>query len=95
VLFNGTDLRAGFRSRHLVRAYGVIYGHQKRGDYGSNLFWHDADLVDFELYFRFRLVRGNSGIYYRASRLANFDVGGYEFEIYTNKLATCGQRHRP
>jgi hypothetical protein len=30
-------------------------------------------------------VRGNSGIYYRASRLENFDVGGYEFEIYTNK----------
>jgi hypothetical protein len=64
---------------------GVIYGYQKRGGYGSGLFWSDKNIADFELRFRFRLTRGNSGIYYRAAQLENFDVGGYEFEIYTNK----------
>ena len=85
-LFNGTDLD-GWNFDPAVWSVrdGVIYGQQKRGSYNSSLFWHDSDLADFELRFRFRLVRGNSGIYYRATQLVNFDVGGYEFEIYTNK----------
>ena len=85
-LFNGADLEGwDFDPDIWSVRNGVIYGQQKRNGYGSSLFWHDADVADFELYFRFRLVRGNSGIYYRARQLANYDVGGYEFEIYTNK----------
>lgn len=85
-LFNGTDLEGwDFDPAIWSVRNGVIYGQQKRAGYGSSLFWHDANVADFELHFRFRLVRGNSGIYYRATQLANFDVGGYEFEIYTNK----------
>ena len=85
-LFNGSDLEGwDFDPAIWSVRNGVIYGAQKQGGYGRSLFWQDAEVTDFELHFRFRLVRGNSGIYYRASRLANLDVGGYEFEIYTNK----------
>jgi hypothetical protein len=85
-LFNGTDLEGwDFDPAVWSVRNGVIYGEQKRSGNARCLFWHDADLADFELRFRFRLVRGNSGICYRATRLANFDAGGYEFEIYTNK----------
>lgn len=85
-LFNGTDLEGwDFDPDVWSVRDGVIYGQQKRSGYGSGLFWPDKDIADFELHFRFRLVRGNSGVYYRASQLENFDVGGYEFEIYTNK----------
>jgi hypothetical protein len=85
-LFNGTDL-AGWHFDPAIWSVrnGVIHGNQKRSGYGGSLFWNDADLADFELHFRFRLVSGNSGIYYRATLLDNFDVGGYEFEIYANK----------
>jgi 3-keto-disaccharide hydrolase len=41
---------------------------------------------NFELHFQFRLVRGNSGVYYRAQQLDKLDAGGYEFEIYTNRI---------
>ena len=54
-------------------------------EYGRSLIWQDADLADFELRFRFRLVRGNSSVAYRATPMQNLDMGGYEFEIYTNK----------
>jgi hypothetical protein len=85
-LFNGTDLGGwDFDPAAWSVRNGVIYGEQTRSGYASCLFWHDAGLGDFELRFRFRLVRGNSGIYYRATQLANFDVGGYEFDIYANK----------
>ena len=85
-IFNGQDLDGwAFDPTVWSVRNGVVYGQQRRGGYGSCLFWRDADIADFELRFRFRLVRGNSGVYYRASRLANFDVGGYEFEIYTNR----------
>jgi hypothetical protein len=69
-LFNGTDLDGwDFDPDIWSVRNGVIYGHQKRGGYGSSLFWHDADIADFELHFRFRLVRGNSGIYLRGHPL--------------------------
>lgn len=85
-IFNGRDLD-GWEFDPDVWSVrdGVIVGHQRRGGYGSSLFWPDKDIADFELHFRFRLVRGNSGVYYRAGQLESFDVGGYEFEIYTNK----------
>ena len=100
-LFNGVDLE-GWDYDPAVWSVrnGVIYGNQKRAGAGSALFWRDSDIGDFELRFQFRLVRGNSGINYRSTRLPNFDVGGYEFEIYTNKtgnLANVGndrERHR-
>lgn len=99
-LFNGIDLEgwdydpAAWSVRN-----GVIHG-SKRSGAGSALFWRDSDVGDFELRFQFRLIRGNAGVAYRAKRLPNFDVGGYEFEIFTNKtgnLANVGtdrQRYR-
>jgi len=100
-LFNGTDLEGWDYDPALwsVRD-GVIHGRKGRGGPGSALFWGDSDVADFELRFGFRLIRGNSGVNYRSTRLANYDVGGYEFEIYTNKtgnLANVGtdrQRYR-
>ena len=93
-MFNGRDLEGwDFDPAIWTVRDGVISGQQKRGSPGRALFWRDSDVADFELHFRFRLVRGNSGVAYRATRLANFDVGGYEFEIYTNKsgnLANVG-----
>lgn len=86
-LFNGVDLEEwDFDPAIWSVRNGVIHGKQTRGGYGSSLFWHEADLGDFELRFSFRLIRGNSGVYYRATMLDNFDVGGYEFEIYTNRV---------
>lgn len=100
-MFNGRDLEGwDFDPAVWTVRDGVISGHQKRGGSTSALFWRDSDIADFELRFRFRLLRGNSGVNYRSTRLATFDVGGYEFEIYTNKtgnLANVGsdrQRYR-
>jgi hypothetical protein len=85
-IFNGRDLDGwDFDPDIWSVRDGIIHGNQRRGGYGSSLFWPDKDIANFELHFHFRLVRGNSGVYYRASQLENFDVGGYEFEIYTNK----------
>jgi hypothetical protein len=100
-LFNGLDLEGWDYDPAIwsVRD-GVIHGNKPRSGAGSGLFWRDSDIADFELRFRFRLIRGNSGVGYRGTRLANFDVGGYEFEIFTNKtgnLANVGtdrQRYR-
>jgi hypothetical protein len=100
-LFNGTDLEGwDFDPAVWSVRDGVIHGNKQRSGVGSCLFWRDSDVADFELRFRFRLIRGNSGVAYRGTRLAGFDAGGYEFEIYTNKtgnLANVGtdrQRYR-
>ena len=45
------------------------------------LFWRGGAVDDFELRLSFRIKSGNSGIYYRAKRLAGYEVGGYQFEI--------------
>jgi len=99
-MFNGRDLEGwDFDPAVWTVRDGVISGRQNRGGL-SALFWRDSDVADFELRFRFRLLRGNSGVQYRSTRLAGFDVGGYEFDIYTNKsgnLANAGsdrQRYR-
>ena len=96
-LFNGFNLD-GWEFDPAVWSVGdgVIHGEQKRSGYGRSLIWQGADLADFELRFRFRLVRGNSGIAYRATLLPNLEIG-YEFEIYTNKtgnLAHHGPQER-
>ena len=91
-LFNGADLDGwDFDPTIWSVRNGVIYGNQRRSGYGSSLFWHEADLGDFELRFSFRLIRGNSGVYYRANPLDNYDVGGYEFEIYTNRVGNLSE----
>lgn len=82
-IFNGRDLE-GWDYDPVVWSVrdGVIHGSKTRA---GALFWRGAEVEDFELSFRFRLVRGNSGIYYRARQLPGYGVGGYEFEIYTNR----------
>jgi hypothetical protein len=89
-LFNGTDLE-GWNFDPAVWSVrdGVIYGRQLNG---GNLFWRGAEVEDFELRFRFRLMRGNSGIHYRARELKNRDVGGYEFEIYSTRTGELADR---
>ena len=49
------------------------------------LFWRGEPVENFELQLSFRIDAGNSGIYYRASRLAGHEIGGYQFEIFTDK----------
>ena len=62
-IFNGRDLE-GWDYDPVVWSVrdGVIHGSKTRA---GALFWRGAEVEDFELSFRFRLVRGNSGIYYR------------------------------
>jgi hypothetical protein len=83
-IFNGRDL-AGWDFDSVVWDVrnGVIHGSKTRS---GGLVWRGGEVEDFELRFRFRLVRGNSGVYYRARPLPNYGVGGYEFEIYTNRV---------
>lgn len=45
------------------------------------LFWRGGRVDDFELRLSFRIYSGNSGIYYRAKQLLEYEVGGYQFEI--------------
>src|SRR5688572_9299424 len=82
-MFNGRDLE-GWDLDPAVGSVreGAMHGSQQARGAGSALIWPDSDIADFELRFRFRLLRGNSGVAYRATRLPNFDVGGYEFEIF-------------
>jgi hypothetical protein len=91
-LFNGLDLSDWeFNPAVWSVRDGVIYG---RSTTPSAIFWKAEEVEDFELRFRFRLTRGNSGIYYRARQLANFDVGGYEFEVFTNKTGNLADNGR-
>ncbi len=45
------------------------------------LFWRGGTVEDFELQLSFRIHSGNSGIYYRAKQLLEYEVGGYQYEI--------------
>ena len=84
-LFNGQDLLDwNYNPAAWTVRDGVIRGHA--GPNPTALFWAGGEVRDFELHFQFRLIRGNSGLYYRAQALEKFDVGGYEFEIYTNRI---------
>jgi serine/threonine protein kinase len=49
------------------------------------LFWRDGTVQDFELHVSFRLHSGNSGIYYRAKQLLEYQVSGYQFEVNGNE----------
>jgi hypothetical protein len=94
-LFNGHDLEGWYFDPAIWSAQGgVIHGeHTRNGPVGS-IIWRETNIGDFELRFRFRLVRGNSGLYYRAKQLANFNVSGYEFEIYTNRTGNLAESGR-
>jgi tetratricopeptide (TPR) repeat protein len=83
-LFNGGDLDGwdGDPSVWDVRNE-MIHGSKNKA---GVLVWRGGEVNDFELHFRFRLVRGNSSVYYRARLLPDYSVGGYEFEIYTNRV---------
>jgi hypothetical protein len=84
-LFNGQDLADwDYNPAEWSVRDGVIRGRTGNGT--SSLFWTGGDVEDFELHFQFRLLRGNSGVYYRARQLEKFNTGGYEFEIYTNRI---------
>ncbi len=82
-LFNGRDLSgwSGDLSEWSVQD-DVIRGQTgPRSDKNSSgLFWQGGALEDFELRLSFRRWRGNSGVFYRAKRLAD-GIGGYQFEI--------------
>lgn len=92
-LFNGRDLTgwAG-DSRVWSAVNGVIRGRlaqKTTAGMPSALIWRGGMVQDFELQFSFRLLQaGNSGVYYRAVELPNFDVGGYQFEIMRGNLGS-------
>jgi hypothetical protein len=83
-IFNGSDLEGWDYDPAVwdVRN-GVIHGSKNKS---GSLVWRGGEVEDFELRFHFRLVRGNSGVYYRARPLPGYGVGGYEFEIHTNRV---------
>jgi hypothetical protein len=84
-LFNGRDLADwDYNPAAWTVRDGIIRG--RSGNSGSALFWAKGEVDNFELRFQFRLIGGNSGVYYRAQQLDKFDAGGYEFEIYTNRI---------
>jgi hypothetical protein len=94
-LFNGHDLEGWYFDPAIWSVQGgVIHGEHGRNGRPGSIFWRDTNIADFELRFRFRLVRGNSGLYYRAKQLANFGVSGYEFEIYTNRTGNLAESGR-
>ena len=90
-LFNGRDLSEWDGNR---RFWSVKDGEivATRGTSKERrpeaLFWRGEAVEDFELQLSFRLEAGNSGIYYRARRLAGYEVGGYQFEIFADKTGT-------
>lgn len=85
-LFNGQDLADwDYNPAAWSVRDGVIRGRSGNSP-GGGLFWARGEVDNFELRFQFRLLRGNSGLYYRAQQLDKFEAGGYEFEIYTNRI---------
>jgi hypothetical protein len=100
-LFNGRDLTdwSGDPAVWSVRG-DVIRGSVSRPSTAqpSCLFWRGGALQDFELRFSFRLVSGNAGVYFRASAVAGFGAGGYQFDILPdrpgNLLETGADRTR-
>jgi serine/threonine protein kinase/WD40 repeat protein len=90
-LFNGTDL-TGWQGDPGVWS---VVDHALRGtlrsssdaNHPSALVWNGGDVDDFELRFKFRLLKaGNSGVYFRASKLPNYEAGGYQFEIMRGNI---------
>ena len=94
-LFNGHDLEGWYFDPAIwsVRG-GVMHGEHIRNGRVGSIIWRETNIADFELRFRFRLVRGNSGLYYRAKQTPNFGVNGYEFEIYTNRTGNLAESGR-
>ena len=90
-LFNGRDL-TGWDGDLAVWSVvdGTIRGRLRKATDAakpSALFWRGGALENFELSFSFRLLQaGNSGVYYHAAELPNFNVGGYQFEIMRGGL---------
>ena len=90
-LFNGRDLTGWDGDPAVWSAVnGVIRGtlvQNTSAGKPSALVWRGGALTDFELQFSFRLTKaGNAGVYYHATELPNFDVGGYQFEIMRGGL---------
>lgn len=87
-LFNGRDLTdwSGDFSVWSVRD-GVIRGSISRSSTSdpSCLFWRGGSVDDFELRVSFRLISGNAGIYFRASHVAEFGAGGYQFDLLPDR----------
>ncbi len=88
-LFNGRDL-TGWKgdARYWSVQNGVLVGQKpgSRDKRNEVLFWAGGAVEDFELRFHYRFTSGNSGVYYRAKELAGPDVGGYQFEIWSDKV---------
>jgi hypothetical protein len=84
-IFNGRDL-AGWEGDPRIWSVkdNVIAGRAMYGVPGAqtntHLFWREP-VGNFELQFSFKLEGGNAGVVYRASRLADWDAGGYQFPI--------------
>jgi hypothetical protein len=87
-LFNGRDLDAWVGDSAVWSVQnGVIRGRSKTKLGAGNwtcLFWQGRQIKDFELRFSFRLVSGNSGVFFRSRQLENFSAAGYQFDIYPN-----------
>jgi len=81
-IFNGRDLSEWLGNQAVWSVKdGVIRAETTGRKTGTCLFWAGGELADFELRFRVRVLRGNSGVFYRAKQLNAFAAGGYQFDI--------------
>ena len=88
-MFNGRDL-TGWKgdAQYWSVQDGVLVGQLLRAKKAQNelLFWTGGVVEDFELRLKYRFNSGNSGVYYRAKEAPGADAGGYQFEIWADKV---------
>jgi len=100
-LFNGRDL-TGWSGDPKVWSVkeGMINGtliSRTSADDPNCLVWRGGAVQDFEVRLSYRLIQGNSGVYYRARELGDGAVGGLQFDIMSRSVGNLIEtgRDRP
>jgi len=86
-IFNGQDLSGWEGREDCWRVVdGVIEGAPETGDETPScwLVWRDGTLKNFHLKLKFRIRSGNSGVFYRASRVGR----GYQSDVRSDATGT-------
>ena len=95
-IFNGRDLSGWEGEEDYWRVVdGMIEGAADRGGQSTNswLIWRDGTLKNFHLKLKFRILAGNSGVFYRAVERGNFGGRGYQAEVGDGPFGTGKLHH--
>jgi len=95
-IFNGRDLSGWEGEEDYWRVVdGMIEGAADRGGQSTNswLIWRDGTLKNFHLKLKFRILAGNSGVFYRAVDKGNFGGRGYQAEVADGPFGTGKLHH--